>query len=199
MIALTWPHPTPLHRLPAGAKLLALVVWTATVMMIDRPEVLAACLALTLSVYGLCGTGFLRAGLRVLRPVLPLLLVIALWHLWLGELQAGAVMVLRFGTAILAANLVTMTSRLDALTAVLARVAAPLRHVGLPPATLALAVALMIRTVPVTADRHARLSDAWRARAAGRPRWRIVTPTLLGALDDSERLADALRARGGLS
>ncbi len=199
MIALTWPHPTPLHRLRAGPKLLALVVWTATVMMIDRPEVLLGCLALTLLAYAVCGWRFTRAGLRVLRPVLPLLLVIALWHLWLEEVRAGAVMVLRFGTAILAANLVTMTSRLDALAAVLAWVAAPLRHVGLPPAVPAMAVALMIRTVPVTAERYARLTDAWRARATGKPRWRVVTPTLLGALDDSERLADALRARGGLS
>nr|WP_280517689.1 energy-coupling factor transporter transmembrane component T [Falsirhodobacter halotolerans] len=196
---MTWPHPTPLHRLRAGPKLLVLLLFTAAVMMIDRPAVLMGGLAVTLALYALCGGRFLRGGLRVLRPVLPLLAVILLWHLWLGAAQAGAVMVLRFATAILAANLVTMTSRLDALTGVLAWVAAPLRHLGLPPATLAMAVALMIRTVPVTADRHARLADAWRARAAGTPRWRVVTPTLLGALDDSERLAEALRARGGLS
>ncbi|WP_062763087.1 energy-coupling factor transporter transmembrane component T [Falsirhodobacter sp. alg1] len=199
MISLTYPLPTPLHGFRAGPKLLALMGLTAVVLVMDRAGPLALMLLAVGTAYASGGRAFTIAGVRVLRPLWPLIVVVCLWHLWLGAPREGLVMALRLTVAMAAANLVTMTTRLDALIAVLTRVTFPLRHIGIPPHALALAVALTLRTVPVLALRYARAGDAWRARSPRRAGWRTVNPTLLAVLDESEHVADALRARGGLS
>lgn len=199
MLSLTSPIRTPFHRIPAGPKLLALLLVAGVTMALADPVPLAGMLLAVAVLFCAGGTRFAQAGLRVMRPILPLVVVLMAWHLWLDAPESGLVMILRMLVAMAAANLVTMTTRLDQMIAVVQRVAAPLRHVGLSPAALALAIALMIRFIPVMADRVARIGDAWRARSRRRPGWRIVMPTALAALDDAEQVSEALRARGGLS
>jgi biotin transport system permease protein len=105
---------------------------------------------------------------------------------------------LRLVTAVALANLVTLTTRLDAMMAVVERAARPLERFGLSPRVLAVAIALVIRFTPVLLLRAGQLMEAWRARSPRRPGWRVVVPVTLAALDDAEHVAEALRARGGL-
>lgn len=187
-----------MHRLAAGPKLLALLLVAGAAMSLADPRALAAMLAGVAALFVLGGPIFVRQGLRVMRPILPLIAVLGLWHLWLDAPEAGLVMVLRMLIAMTAANLVTMTTRLEDMIALIERIAAPLRHIGLRPKVLSLSIALMIRFIPVMADRVAAIRDAWRARSPRRAGWRIVMPAALAALDDAEQVAEALRARGGL-
>jgi biotin transport system permease protein len=197
MLTLTSPVETPWHRLPAGAKLAALAVWTAGLFALAAPAPLAAALGLVVALYLAGGRVFLRHGIAMLRPLWPFLALLALWHLWTGDLRSGLIVALRLVAAVAAANLVTMTTRLSDMIAVLERLAAPLARVGLPPRRLALALALAIRFIPVMTDRLAAIALAWRARSPRRPGWRLVVPAALAALDDADRAAEALRARGG--
>lgn len=194
MIALTSPVRTPWHRVPPAPKLLALFALTFVAVAQDDPWPLAGMLAAVIVAYGVGGWAFLRHGAASLRPLWPLLAVILLWHVLLQELAAGVVMALRIAVAMSAANLVTMTTRLDAMIALLQRVL-PTRF----GRVAALAIALMIRFIPEVSVRHALARDAWRARSPRRPGWRVVPPVLLGTLDDADRVAEALRARGGMS
>lgn len=198
MIALTSPIRTPWHRVPAGPKVLAVLALTAGALALDRPAALAALLALVAAGYAVGGPRFALHGLRVMRPLLPLIVMLLGWHLILRAPEAGIVMVLRLCTAMAAANLVTMTTRLDTMIALAERAARPLAPV-LPPRALAMAIALMIRFLPVLAARQDAARLAWRARSARRPGWRVVPAVLLGTLDDAERVSEALRARGGMS
>jgi biotin transport system permease protein len=68
----------------------------------------------------------------------------------------------------------------------------------MPPQRAALAIALTIRFIPVMGQRAEELAQAWRARSPARPRWRIMPALSLSALDDAARVAEALRARGGV-
>ena len=195
MLTLTSPVETWAHRLPAGAKLLALC--GATVVLFALKSVLpltaaALCIA-ALTVSG--GTRFAAHALRMLRPLIPFVVIIALWHLWLRD-PAGVPIILRMITAVAVANFVTMTTRLSDMIAVLERLMRPFAKV-IPPRTLALAIALTIRFIPVMLDRAALISESWRARSPRRAGWRILTPTTMAALDDADRVAEALRARGG--
>ena len=47
--------------------------------------------------------------------------------------------------------------------------------------------------------RATQISESWRARSPRRAGWRILPPITMAALDDADRLAEALRARGGIS
>lgn len=198
MLTLTSPVETPLHRWPAGAKLAALCTTTVVLFALTSPPTLAAAALAVAAVYLANGRAFALQGLRLLRPLWPFLVIVALWHLWTGALAEGAAILLRMIAAVAAANLVTLTTRLSDLMAVLERLTAPLARLGLSPRTLALAVALVIRFIPVLIDRQARLAEAWSARSPRRPGWRLMVPATLATLDDADRVAEALRARGGI-
>ncbi len=142
------------------------------------------------------GARFAAHAARMLRPLWPFVLVVALWHLWTRDLAGGAVIVLRMVAAVAAANLVTMTTRLSDMLAVFEWLARPLAPV-LPPRRLALAFALVIRFIPTLALRLTQIAEAFRARSPRRPGWRVLVPATLAALDDAEQAAMALRARGG--
>lgn len=196
MLTLTSPVETWMHRRPAGAKLALLCLFTLVLFRLDGPAPHGAALALAVALAASGGSGFLAAWLRLLRVLWPFLLVIALWHGWTGDLRGGATILLRLLAAVGAANLVTMTTPLTGMIAVVERMASPLSPL-LPPRRLALAIALVIRFIPVLSDRMAVIRDAWAARSPRRAGWRILLPATLAALDDAEHVAEALRARGG--
>lgn len=196
MLTLTSPIETPFHRLPAGAKLLALCAVTIGLFWLTSPLALAAALAAIALLHLTGGVGFLAHALRMLWPLWPFVLVVGAWHLWIGDPRGGVAVLARMAAAVAAANLVTMTTRLSDMIAVFERLAAPLAPV-LPPRRLALAMALVIRFIPVLADRMRAIREAWSARSPRRPGWRVLLPATLAALDDADRVAEALRARGG--
>ncbi|MBR9653100.1 energy-coupling factor transporter transmembrane component T family protein [Thalassovita aquimarina] len=197
MISLTSEYRTPFHALPAGGKLLALCLFTFAVFYLDT---VAAALAVTGAVavaYGIGGMRFARQGLRMMRPVFWMALIILAYHLAIREWAEGAIVVLRLIAAVGLANLVTMTTRLDDMLAVIERMLARIGVSERARRRLALAVALVIRFTPVLAQKGARLIEAWRARSVKRPGWRLVLPIALLAVDDADRVAEALKARSG--
>jgi biotin transport system permease protein len=177
-------------------KLGFLCLWTVLVLRLAGPWLWAAVLVV-LALVASAGRGFGLEWVRMLRPLWPFVLLVALWQVWLGAPLATVPVVLRLGAVVGLANAVTMTTELSEIIALLTRLARPLRRFGLQPSVLALSVALMIRFVPVMLLRHDQITESWRARSPRRPGWRILLPVLLAALDDADRVAEALRARGG--
>jgi biotin transport system permease protein len=197
MLTLTSPVEIWAHRLPAGLKLGALALATTGLFALTSLIALAGALGLVAGVYLTGGRAFALVGLRLLRPLLPFVVIVALWHLWTADLLGGAVVLARMVAAVALANVVTMTTRLSDMIAVFQWLARPLQVFGLSPRRLALAFALVIRFIPVMLDRLTQITEGWRARSPRRPRWRVLVPATLAALDDAERAAEALRARGG--
>lgn len=199
MLTLTSPVEIWAHRLPAGAKLAALCVGTVVLFGIATlpPLVIAGVIMGGLLASG--GAEFAKAVLRLLWPLWPFAVVLAVWHGWTGDVEAGLVIAGRLAIAVTAANFVTMTTRLSDMLAVIERLCQPLARIGVPPRLIALAMALVIRFIPVMAARLTLIRDAWRARSPRKPGWRVLTPMVLAALDDADHVAEALRARGGAS
>jgi biotin transport system permease protein len=196
MLTLTSPVETWAHRLPAGGKLLAVAAATTGLFLVEAPWVLAGASGAAVLLYLSAGVEFSRAGLRQLWPLWPFVLIVGLWHLWAGEIAQGVAILFRMVTAVALANFVTMTTRLSDMLAVFERLARPLTPI-LPPRRLALAFALVIRFIPVMLERMALIRQSWAARSPRRPGWRVMVPATLAALDDADRVAEALRARGG--
>lgn len=198
MLTLTCPIETRLHRVPAGPKLLGLAVASLWLFQLQNLWLIGAVCVAVAMLYLSFGLRFAHYGARMLRPLWPFVLILGLWHGWSGELALGAAIAGKMLAAVALANLVTMTSRLQDMIALVERLAAPLTHLGLSPRVLAVAMGLVIRFTPVLMDKTALLGQAWRARSARRVNWRILLPVSLMALDDADRVADAIRARGGL-
>lgn len=198
MISLTSPVRTRAHDWPAGAKLAALGAATFALFLISDLRILAAAMVCMAGLYALPGRQFFRTGMERLRVLWPFLAILALWHILTATYAEGAEIILRLLTAVGLANLVTMTTALSEMIAVIRLLATPLRRLGLSTRALELAIALVIRILPALIENGQRLSDAWRARSPRRPGWRVVVPFTLLALDDADHLAEALRARGGI-
>ena len=197
MLTLTSPVEIWAHRLPAGAKLAALALSTTGLFLLTSPLPLSLAAVACIGLYLTGGRAFAMTGLRLLRPLWPFVLVVGLWHLWTRDLGGGAAILLRMVTAVALANFVTMTTRLSDMIAVFQWLARPLTPLGLSPRRLALAMALVIRFIPVMLDRLGQITQSWSARSPRPPRWRVLVPATLAALDDADRAAEALRARGG--
>lgn len=196
MLTLTSPVETWAHPLPAGPKLAMLAIVTTGLFLLNTPGPLAGAFLATGALYVTCGGPFAHVGLRQLMPLWPFVVIVGVWHLWTGDVTGGAVILLRMVTAVALANFVTMTTRLSDMLAVFERLARPLSPI-LPPRRLALAFALVIRFIPVMLDRMGQIRQSWSARSPRPPRWRVMVPATLAALDDADRVAEALRARGG--
>jgi len=199
MICLTCPVNTRAHSWPAGAKLFALCVFTLALFYIQSVAIHIGILAVTAALYALPGKVFLKSGLSQLRILWPFVLVIGVWHTFTGEYYEGTVITLRLLSAVAAANLVTMTSRLSEMIEVVRILSSPLRRLGLQSQSMEIAFALVIRMIPVLVQKGQIIAESWRVRTRRRLGWRILLPFALVALDDAEHVAEALKARGGLS
>jgi biotin transport system permease protein len=150
-----------------------------------------------LVLYALPGQVFFKHGMRRLWPLWPFVAVILLWHIATGAAQDGMLICLRMLSAVGLANLVTMTTSLSQMMAVLRHLLRPFAWLGVNLRAIELAAAMVIRFTPVLALKGAALTMAWRARSRRRAGWRVIVPFMVLALDDADHVAEALRARGG--
>ena len=111
MLTLTSPRETALHGWPAGLKLAGLCLFTLALFQLTSPLWLAG-VALALAAGHLAlGRDIAAEGLRLLRPLWPFALIVAVWHLALRDPSGGAVILLRMGAAVAAATLSPCATR----------------------------------------------------------------------------------------
>jgi energy-coupling factor transport system ATP-binding protein len=218
------PGDSPVHRLWAGTKLLAVLAFSVAASV--RPSwasegVLAAVLLLWMAVAGI-GRGALPrvpawfGGGLALGAVLALLagggttVTVAGLTLGLSGLNLWAEFTCLVLLLILASLLVGLTTPLAELGPALSRLLAPLRRVRLPVDELVVAVALCARSLTLLGEEIRILGAARRAR---RPVHRqqprglldvvfdagdLVVTGLISAVRRAGEMAQAIEARGGL-
>ncbi len=198
MLALTIPERTWVHPVPVAWKLLFLLGLTALLYPVSDLSVLAGALVAVAILAVTLGRGVVRQSLKMFVPLMVIVLLVLLYHVLVGRFVAGVGVVLKLLTLIGVANLVTMTSRLDDMFELIVFLLAPLKRLGVRPEVPALAFALVLRFIPVLMQKGRCVSDAWKCRSTRRMSWPVLIPLCLVALDDAERVADAIRARGGI-
>jgi biotin transport system permease protein len=199
-LALYVPRASPVHRTPAGWKLLALAGLSALVFAVPTLPVVGAALTAVLLI-GLTAAR-LPAGLlvRQARAVLWWLVALFVLHALLTDVRTGTVTVLRLLTLVLAAAVVTATTRVTEMVAVVERVCAPLRWVGVRPARIGLVIAMALRFIPLISERADRIREAQAARGGSVRGFRglttTVVPLLVQVLQLAHTVSEALDARG---
>lgn len=199
-LALYVPRASPVHRTPAGWKLLALAGLAVLLFLVPTLPVAVAALGGVL----LIGLALARLPVGVLgrqaRAVLWWLVALFVVHALVTDLLTGAVTVTRLLTLVLAAAVVTATTRVTAMVAVVERVCAPLRWVGVRPARIGLVLAMALRFIPLVAERADRIREAQAARGGSTRGLRgvrtTVVPLLVQVLQLAHTVSEALDARG---
>lgn len=184
------------HRLPAGLKLLAVALASLALFQVTSAWVFLACLAAVLLCYASLGrVGLAQLGL--LRALTFFIVLLLLMHWYSGTLQDGVLAVLRLLTMVLAANFVSITTRMDDMMAAVQPLFRPFAVFGVSPRKPALGVTLVLRFAPYMLVVYGLLREAWQARTGSRNSWRLLAPFAIQALRMSDNVAEALKARGG--
>jgi len=199
-LALYVPRASPVHRLPAGWKLLGLAGLSVLVFAVPTLPVVVAVLAGVL----LLGLGAARLPVAVLarqaRAVAWWLVTLFVLHALVTDVRTGAVTALRLLALVLAAAIVTATTRVTQMVAVVERVCGPLRWVGVRPARIGLVIAMALRFVPLISERADRIREAQAARGGTvrglRGLTTTVVPLLVQVLQLAHTVSEALDARG---
>lgn len=194
-LGLHHPGVSPVHRAPVGLKLALLALTGVAVVVLRGPVTAVGLLLLVAASTALARVPWHRAT-RGLLPAVLTAAALSGYQTWVRGPALGVEVALDLLTLVGAGSLVTATTRADDLLAVLARAARPLRHVGLPPETVALAVGLFLRTVPVLVHVAGEARDAARARGLERDPRAIVVPAAVRMVGHARTTGDALAARG---
>jgi biotin transport system permease protein len=199
-LALYVPRVSPVHRTPAGWKLLALAGLSVLLFTVPTLPVVTGALVGVVTV-GLVAAGLPPAALgRQARAVLWWLVALFVLHSVLTDVLTGTLTVLRLLTLVLAAAVVTATTRVTAMVAVVERICRPLEWVGVRPARIGLVIAMALRFIPLISERADRIREAQAARGGSARGLRGLTttivPLLVQVLQLAHTISEALDARG---
>ncbi|MFE0027010.1 energy-coupling factor transporter transmembrane component T family protein [Amycolatopsis sp. NPDC059021] len=189
------PGTSPLHRAPAGAKLLGLLVLATAVFLLRSPWWLGGICVAVVAGYGLARVP-VRRCLRMFRTLLLFALVVFAVQWWLVSLDAAWLVSLRLVAALAAANLFTAVTRVDDLVSAIERVATPLRRFGLRPERIGLLVGLTVQAVATLSTIAGQVREAAKARGAERSAIAVAVPFLVRTIRHADELGEALAARG---
>ncbi|WP_280315486.1 energy-coupling factor transporter transmembrane component T family protein [Nocardia abscessus] len=196
MIGLYRPGNSLLHRIPAGAKLVLLLVSivAGTVFVRTPVQVLVAATAVA-GLFAAAGIPW-RVALAQLRPLVWMVLLIAAFQVLITSPARAAVVCGVLVLSVALAALFTLTTRVTDMLDAVTRWLGPLRRVGVDPERIGLLLALAIRCVPLLAGIVHDVAEARRARGLEWSMTALVTPVLVRALRTADAMGDALAARG---
>jgi biotin transport system permease protein len=191
---------TAVHRTPAGVKLALLAGLAVVLFAVPTPAVVLGSLGLVLVV----ALGLARLPVAVLvrqiRVVAVFLVLVFGIQLAVAGVVPAVVSLARLVALVLAAALVTATTPVSAMVALVERLCAPLRLVGVRPARIGLVIAMTLRFLPLVAERADRIREAQAARGGAVRGLRAVTttvvPLVVQLLQLAHTVSEALDARG---
>lgn len=189
------PGRTVLHRMPAGAKLLGLVVASLVVTVLGgwQSSVVALAVALVLVLVSRMPG---RVVARSLRGLLLVVVLLGGWLAWQSGWQRAVGTVGDLLALVILATVVTTTTPVDAMLDTITRALSPLRPLGVRPERVALAFSLVLRTIPLTIALADETRDAARARGLERDLRARLTPFAIRVVADAQATGEALHARG---
>ena len=166
------------------------------------PAFLAGRLPLSLALLGLslvllstCRVG-LRYAWTLPRGLWLLVALLFGYHAISGNWTLGALTCANLLVAVYASRLITLTTPGAELVDALVRALRPLRRFGVNPDRVGLAIAVMLRSVPVILDSFGQVRQAAQARGRERNLFALVAPVVVRAVGHAQAMGAALAARG---
>jgi len=164
-------------------------------MSLDDWRWLVAGLIAAFAAYGSIGSPGLRR-LITLRALLPIIIGIAIFQAFVMGWETALRSAIKLILMIMFAYLITATTPMQAMLQVFQKLLAPItRLFGFSEKKTSLAVAMMIRFIPVLAAQWQQQRQAWTARTHRKPGFRLLVPFITAALARTDQVAEALSSR----
>ena len=195
MLALRFPQPTALDNVPASLKLLLLAAATSGIFFISTLGTMFLIFLAITTFHLLFGWQIFKFSLGLLKPLLPFIAIIVLWHLYSGDLGYGALIILRLLLIVTLANIVTCSTKTSEITEIIDKILRPMQFLNINTQAISLSVIIFIRFTPIVLERHHILSLAYKCRSGKRPSWQVILPLILSIMDDADHVAQSLKSR----
>ncbi len=195
MIGLYQPGSSVLHRLPAGWKLLGLLLAIIGVVLLTAPWQLAVAALVAAGGFALARIPA-RTAWAQLWPMRWFILLIAVFQVIVAGPERALMVCGTLLLTVALAALVTLTTRVTEMLDVCQRMLGPLRRFGVDPDRAGLVLALTIRCIPLMVEIVGAVSQARKARGASFSIRALVVPAVVRALRRADAIGDALTARG---
>ena len=195
MFALYIHRTSIIHRIPAGAKLLATLLIGSAIFLCEPLWLIVSILTGLIGLYWIADLPFESLFASIKPLFLAIALIFALQFFISGYVEAMTV-ILRIISAVLTASLVTLTTRLADMLDVLMRISRPLAFLGVNPTRFALAVSLAIRFIPTLLHDLGEMRQAKLARRAKGLRALAAGPLIIKILRMTGTVGNAIAARG---
>ena len=192
-------YSTTLDEVSIQKKIVLSCSAAAILFFIKNPLIMFGIFLMLLLIYFLAGgLRFLGLGLYHLKITVPFVIILAVWHLYLGHVDKGVTLIFRLISAFLIANLFLLTSKIHDIILAVQKYSFYLKIFRINPHAVSITLGLFIRSIPILNQRAKNLMLAQSARSTKRSFWRISVPLALSILDDADHVSEALRARGGI-
>ena len=189
------PRGAFIEKVPVGVKYVGFLALTLPAFVVRQWWVTAPCLVVAVVLVLTARLG-VRHGLGLTRGLAALLVVLAGFQALTGSWLDGLVLAANLLLAIWASRLIVMTTPVPVLLDALCAVARPLRVVGFDGDRFALAVAIMLRSIPYLMGEFTTIRQAAKARGVERRLFGQLTQVVVKAVAYGQATGDALEARG---
>ena len=189
-------HLTWLHRFSPALKLVLMAVFSTWLFLVQSPVFMVSA-AVACAVLWLSLGKATRVTRRLIISVLIAALLIAAFHVFMGNATLALVSSLRLACASTLGVALTVTTHPTHILQLLETLLQPLARIGFPSQRFALQLALMMRFIEHFFVQWKRLDDAYRLRTGKPGGFRLLAPLSIQMLQTARRVADALFARLG--
>jgi len=189
-------HKSPVHRLPTAPKLIIVIAFLLlTGILVDTWLGGAIALAIVTLAYAVAKVPPMVA-FRQLRGAVVILALLSLLLWWRAGGEQALTTFLALLAAIAAAILLTLTTRVSDIMDTLTTAMQPFARFGLPVDTIALALSLTLRMIPLQVMAAAEVLEARKARGAADSIIAFGVPVVIRTINRSKAMGDSLIARG---
>jgi len=182
-----------IHTAAPSLKIVSLALFCTAVFLLTSWQWVAFAGGMTLVGYKLAGLNVYHAY-QGLKPTLAILAAIFIFQTIFVGLPLAAFILLRFSCLILAAHLVTITTRSsEFVEGILSLLRYAPRWV--PAEKIALAISLSLRFIPMVRNVFEEVRMAQRARGLDKNLLALLNPLIVRTLKSGDQISDAIRAR----
>lgn len=189
------PAGSRLEALSVGWKYVLLLALTIPAIAVGRWWFSLASIVVTIVILVAARVGVRRAAGLSVGMVVVCALVVAVQAL-AGHVVTGVVVVENLVLALYATRVLTLTTPIPELVDGIAIACRPLRFFRVDPERIALAVAVMVRSLPHLLGAFDEVREAATARGIRRNPVAYVAPVVVRAVAYAHATGDALAARG---
>ena len=182
-----------LHRASPALKIGGLAVLCTSLFVVEGWPSTAAAGVLVLLGYWLAGLSFRHVWISM-RPAFWILAAIFAVQVYQSGWSMGGFVVARLAVLILAASLVTLTTKTSEF---IDGIVSALKYAPswIPKERIALSIALCLRFIPMIRQIFEEVRQAQRARGLDRSVKALIVPLIVRALKKSDDIANAIYSR----